>query len=182
MVNVFENNDPVTGLRFTVDLTVPALLNGGPANPIQFSRVSGLESNSEVIEYREGNDPFTVRKIPGLVTYPAVVLEKGMAKDNSLVIWRSTVASFIDTLSGSASSSVGIDPTGVAGDFLGVVTILAYDANGDVTRGWQLVDAWPSSLKYSDLDAASNEILIESVELQHSGLITLGTGGVDQIG
>ena len=181
MVNVTGNTDPVPGLRFTVDFTVPVLAAAGPSSPLQFSRVSGLEHTSATIEYREGNDPFTVRKYPGLTEFPVVTLEKGVSKDNSLIIWRNTVSSFADSIAGIAPNSIGLEPTGVAADILGQVTILLYDAAGSVVKGWQLLDAWPKAVKYGDLDATSNEILIESVEIEHQGLVILGTGGQEII-
>jgi len=35
---------------------------------------TGLGSHIEVVEYREGADPLTVRKTPGRVSYPDIVL------------------------------------------------------------------------------------------------------------
>lgn len=40
---------------------------------------------------------------------------------------------------------------------------------------WVVSRAWPCNVKYGDLNAAANEILIESMELVHEGLRVLAS-------
>ena len=57
-----------------------------------FSEVSGLASETEVMEYREGGEAVnTLRKIPGLTKYSNIVLKRGVTADKSLWNWRKTV-------------------------------------------------------------------------------------------
>jgi phage tail-like protein len=49
-----------------------------------FSEFSGLGSQVEVVEYREGSDPNAVRKLPGRVIYPDIVLRWGVADSREL--------------------------------------------------------------------------------------------------
>src|SRR3954470_17152741 len=57
-----------------------------------FSEVSGLTTDTNIIEYREGNDTFgTVQKQPGLMKYNNLVLKRGFTADKSLWAWRKNV-------------------------------------------------------------------------------------------
>jgi len=35
---------------------------------------------------------------------------------------------------------------------------------------WKLANAWPTKVSSSDLNAAGNEVAVESIELAHEGL------------
>lgn len=64
-----ERNDPYTAFNFLVE--IDGMTVGG------FSEVSGIESTVDVIEYRGGDEHTTVRKLPGVVRYPNLVLKRG---------------------------------------------------------------------------------------------------------
>ena len=49
------------------------------------TEVSGLETEVTPIEYRNGNEDITVRKIPGLKKFTNITLKRGMTGD--LAIW-----------------------------------------------------------------------------------------------
>jgi phage tail-like protein len=53
--------------------------------------VSGLESETEVIEYRTGSESNALRKLPGLTKHANVVLRRGVTQDAELWNWRKTV-------------------------------------------------------------------------------------------
>jgi len=54
-----------------------------------FKSVSGLESETEVVEYRDGANPNLIRKLPGATKYPNIVLKKGyIPGQDSLYDWR----------------------------------------------------------------------------------------------
>src|SRR5262245_2884272 len=52
-----------------------------------FAEVSGISSQSEVVECRVGNSP-TVFKIPGKTRYGNIVLRKGCTSSGELYEWR----------------------------------------------------------------------------------------------
>jgi hypothetical protein len=54
--------DPYKNFRFLVE--IEGITQAG------FSECSGFGSEVEVIEYREGGEPTSVRKLPGRVKYP----------------------------------------------------------------------------------------------------------------
>lgn len=171
MPDLNTSTKPTAGFSFLVQW---ADLAGGGLNTVQFSKVSGLEDESDVIEYREGSDPYTPRKYPGQIKFPRLVLEHGTAEDNSLLVWRQQVIQMgAPTLGGGAGTNASLTDS-----FRKTLTICLYDYNADdgadFVRKWVVRNAWPAKLSYGDLDASSSEILIESIELEHEGLISFG--------
>ena len=54
-----------------------------------FKTVSGLESETEVIEYKDGANPNVIRKLPGRTKYANIVLKRGyVAGQDSMYDWR----------------------------------------------------------------------------------------------
>ena len=54
-----------------------------------FKTVSGLESETEVIEYKDGTNPNVIRKLPGRTKYANIVLKRGyMSGQDSMYDWR----------------------------------------------------------------------------------------------
>jgi phage tail-like protein len=135
--------DPYKNFRFVVVI--------GPDTIGGFASLSGLGAEASVIEYREGADPLSsTRKLPGRVEYPNVTLRRGLTADRFLWDWWRLV------VSGSAQRrDVGI--------------ILLDDEGNEVLR-WSLREAWPVKWELSELDAAKNEVAIETLELAHEGL------------
>ena len=114
-----------------------------------FSEVSGLSTETAVIEYREGGDRTPSRKIPGLTKYSNLVLKRGLTQDRALWDWRKTV---IDGVVRRANVSL----------------VLLDDARQPVAR-WNFRDAWPCKWEGPALNAKSSEVAIETLELAHEG-------------
>ena len=111
-----------------------------------FSDVSGLNSTGEVASYRTGVDiPLTARKLPGLRSYGPITLKRGMIEDATLWDWYRNIS------------------TGQADRRNGSV-ILMNEAREDVLR-WNFENAWPNKIEGPTLNAAGNEVAIESLEL-----------------
>jgi phage tail-like protein len=75
--------DPYMNFRFRVELD--GIQQAG------FMECSGLGSQIEVVEYREGNDLTAVRKLPGKVSYPDIVLKWGVTDSQELYNWHQQV-------------------------------------------------------------------------------------------
>src|SRR5437762_12908604 len=76
--------DPYGQFNFTIE--IDGVTKAG------FSEVSGLSTDTNVIEYREGMEPQgTTRKLPGLMKYANIVLKRGWTKDKALWEWRKKV-------------------------------------------------------------------------------------------
>lgn len=120
---------------------------------IGFTEVSGLDAETEVIEYREGASlEYSKRKIPGMQKYPNVTMKRGVfASDNDYFKWWNTVA--LNTVERRS------------------VTISLLNEKHEPVMVWKVKNAWPAKIASTDLKADGNEIAIESVELAHDGLV-----------
>ena len=67
---------PMPKFYFSVDI--------GDDTDIAFQEVSGLDVESEVIEYRHGNSPnHSVIKMPGMMKFSDITLKKGVFADDN---------------------------------------------------------------------------------------------------
>lgn len=155
---VIRVEEPLQGFKFIVN--IPQI------GDMAFSKISGLEVETEVVNYREGTDPLTQRKIPGMAIYPVVTMERGLASDRRLEDWFQEVTNMVQTPGAEA-------PAGRKSfqDLRKIITITLYSRQGQKKREWKLKDAWPSKLTIGDLDAASSEVVIQTLELQHEGIL-----------
>ena len=115
-----------------------------------FSEVTGLNQESNVIDYREGQEGITPRKLPGLNKFGNITLKRGISTDVSVYTWRKTVT---DGDIERKNASI----------------VLHNEKHDEVVR-WNLVNAWPSKYVGPDLKANANDIAIESIELTHEGV------------
>ncbi len=136
--------DPFRAFNFRVE--IDGLTVGS------FSECSGLTSEGEAVDYREGTDfPLTVRKLMGLRTYTNIVLKRGYTTNNELWAWYKNITN------------------GVADRRNGSI-ILMDEEHNDVMR-WNVENAWINKIEGPTLNATANEVAIESVELIHEGLM-----------
>ena len=110
-----------------------------------FSEVSGLTTEQDVIEYREGSDTQTVHKIPGLRKYSNLTLKRGFTQNKELWDWRKTT---IDGLTERKSGAI----------------ILQDEAQEEALR-WEFQEAWVAKWEGPTLNATANEAAIESLEI-----------------
>src|SRR4051812_14245268 len=82
-----QRKDPLRNFRFRVE--IDGIQQAG------FSEASGFEATTDVIEYREGNDPTHVRKLPGLTKYGNISLKWGITDSKELYSWHK------DTINGN---------------------------------------------------------------------------------
>ena len=79
-----QRNDPYGRFNFLVEIDGVTVAG--------FSEASGLTTDSNVMEYRNGDENnhgvSTVRKLPGLVKFNNIVLKRGVTADQSLWNWR----------------------------------------------------------------------------------------------
>lgn len=121
-----------------------------------FTEVTGLDFETEVIEYREGNSKtYNKTKQPGLTKFCDVTLKRGVFLGDLEMyeLWRNTLM----FQEGAAK-------------FRRDVVIRLLDETHQPIISWKLVNAWPRKVRYADLKADSNEVLIETMELVHEGL------------
>lgn len=162
MAITVKRYDPVRGFKFELTLFVPGggLIRGG------FMRISGLKAETEVVEYREGTDLSTVRKLPGLTTYDNITLERGQIFEgqDDLLAWRKQI---VTALTDGDAEHVG-DELRADG------TIFIYNKEGTPIGKYKFYDAWPTIYEHTDLDATASDVWTERVELAHEGLEFFG--------
>jgi len=137
-----QRDDPYKAFNFLVE--IDGIARAG------FSEVSGLESETTVIEYRVGGEPNAVRKLPGLTKYANIVLRRGVTQDAELSNWRKTVEDGqVDRRNGS---------------------IILRDDDGTEVVRWNFFNGWISKWQGPALHASKNEVAIETIEIAHEGL------------
>lgn len=153
--------DIYRGYKFSVEIT------GVTFERVAFQKVSGLKTSVEVVDYREGNMPDRMEKLPGMMTYDAVTLERGLSYDNDFLKWMKTVCDLSTGGNGDAPVKSGSSFNEYRKD----VTIKLYDKTGTVVKEYTLQKAFPSEYSIGDFDASSNDVVISTLVLQHHGII-----------
>jgi phage tail-like protein len=120
---------------------------------IGFTEVSGLDVQTDPIEYRDGSSPEYVKtKMPGMQKFSNITLKRGTFRgDNDFYAWWNTVA--LNTIERRN------------------VTISLLNENHEPVVVWKIKNAWPIKVQSTDLKADGNEVAIESIELVHEGLV-----------
>jgi phage tail-like protein len=137
--------DPYRGYNFKLE--IEGVFSGG------FRECTGLDTTSDPIDYREGDEKvYTARKLAGLVKYANIVLKRGITDDGKkLLEWRKKI----------------ID--GKEKDNRKNVTIHLCDETGEQKITWNIVNAWPTKWTGMSLNATANEVAIETLEIVHEG-------------
>lgn len=139
---VGDRKDPYRAYNFLVE--IDGITRAG------FRECSGLDTTQDPIEYREGNEGRTVRKIPGLVTYSNVSLIRGMTDDAELWEWRQKA------VDGNVERKNG--------------SIIMLNDVGDEIARWNFREGWPTKWTGPSFNATGNEIAIETLEIAHEGV------------
>ncbi len=128
-------------------------------------KMSGLTGTVDVVKFRAGSNLASNEEVsPGRTHYEPVTLEAGLTTDPEFERWALQLIRHDQTLP-PAPPRVS-DP-----DFRREVEIFVYDIdNNQAVKKFILHRAWVS--KYtamSELAAEANEVLIETIEIQHEG-------------
>lgn len=129
--------DPYKNFRFLLE--IDGITQAG------FSDCSGFGSNVEVIEYREGGDAATVRKLPGKNSYPDITLKWGVTDSRELYDWHRTA------LNGKVERKNG--------------SIILLDDVGQEKVRWNFFTAWPSKYDAPDFSGKGNDVAIDTLTI-----------------
>lgn len=131
---------------------------GSQDNTTSFQEVSGLDTETQPIEYRHGdNKLFSTIKMPGISKSGNVTLKKGIfVNDNKFWIWYDAIEMNLIKRE--------------------TVVIELLDEKGGTTMSWTLANAWPTKITGTDMKSDANEVAVESIEIAHEGL-TIANGG-----
>jgi phage tail-like protein len=131
--------DPYRNFNFLVE--IKGITQAG------FTDCSGFGASADPIEYREGGDNTTNRKLPGPTKYPNITLKWGLTDSRELYDWfRDVTRGKIDRRDGS---------------------IILNDLDGTEKMRWNFYEAWPTKWDGADFSAKGTDVAIETLELAH---------------
>ncbi|MFN7143399.1 MAG: phage tail protein [Myxococcota bacterium] len=126
-------------------LEVQGIINDNKIIVGGFKSMSGMDSETEIVEFKQGNDT-VVRKKPGRTTYANIVLERGYTATDDLWQWRQNIENGkIDRRSGS-------------------IIILDQDGQTEVAR-YNFYEGWPCKWYVPDMNSDSSAMAIEKIEI-----------------
>lgn len=164
--------DPLRNFKFGVYITPN---QGNPIN-LGFMNVQGLNTQIDVIAYREGGFNTTTQKMPGQADFSPIVMSHGV------VCGRAQDVQWLQEL------FIVMQGTGNQGpndDFRATVDIKVFShpvttSTVPVKAWFRVYNAWPTAVSWSDLDAGANALLITQLTLAHEGFnFSLATGNAD---
>ena len=134
--------DPYRNFNFLVE--IDGIRQGG------FSDCSGFGASTDPVEYREGGENTTSRKLAGQTKYTNITLKWGLTDSRELYDWyRNVINGKVDRKNGS---------------------IVLLDTTGQEKVRWNFYNAWPTKWDGPDFSAKANDIAIETLELAHEGI------------
>jgi phage tail-like protein len=133
--------DPLRGFRFLLE--IDEIASAG------FTRVKGLSREIKYENYREGGVVEYEHKLITQVSFPVLVLERGLALDD-LWSWAQDVAD------GNVTRKT--------------IRIRLQDEAKQPGFAWQIANALPVKWTATDLDAQTSTVIMETLELAHHGL------------
>lgn len=139
-----DRKDPYRNSRFLLE--IDGIVQAG------FSDVTIPDISTDPIEYREGNEDTTVRKLPGLTKYGNLTLKWGITDSMELFEWRKMV---IQGKTGEARKNIAV---------------ILQDEIGNEAARWNFKEAWPIKYDAPDLSAKGNDVAIETIEIAHEGM------------
>ena len=147
MAQTGKRTDPLVSVSFYVDV--------GDVFKGTFRECSGLGSESEVVEHvAAGKDGRTIiYKIPGRCKWTNVGLKRGVTDSMDVWDWRKKVED------------------GKVEEARKDGSIVMYDQTNTEVARWNFENGWPAKVSGPSLNASTNEIAIEELEIAHERLV-----------
>lgn len=138
--------DPLRQFRYRLEI------NG--IDQAGFSEVAIGDLSTDPIEYREGDEITTVRKLNGLNKYGNITLKWGITDSMELADWHQIV----------------VDDKKNLDEARRTVVIRVQNEAGEEKAAFEIHKAWPCKYDPSDLNAKGNEVAIDTLELCNEGI------------
>ncbi len=139
--------DPLRHFRYRLE--IDGITQAG------FAEVAVGDLSTDPIEYREGDEITTVRKLNGLNKYGNITLKWGITTDSlELAEWHQLV----------------VDDATLLDEARRTVVIRVQDEAGEDKAAFEVTKAWPCKYDPSDLNAKGNEVAIDTLELCNEGI------------
>lgn len=118
----------------------------------EFKEISGVESDIEVIEYRDVKD--LSRKRPGRVKHGNIILKNVLVTNNNFSEWYRKIANGIIERKS--------------------ISIIVLDGSGQEVMRYNLFEAWPVKWKNSEFDTGGDTLLFKEIEFKVEGGVIIG--------
>ncbi len=141
-------DDPYPVYNF--ELVVTGISDDGKAVKGSFMEVSGLAVELPPIEYRNGSEDITTRKIPGLKKFTNITCKWGITGDLAFWNW------VVEGMNGLVHRTEG--------------SVIMLNENRQEVMRWNFKRAWPCKWTGPGLNAKNNEIAMETLEICHEGI------------
>lgn len=140
-------NRPVLGLYFKVSFTRPGILD----TEINFQEVTGLGTSVDFEALEEGGNTFFTYNLPKKTKNDKIVLKRAISETleaKELLDWaEKSIYNF---------------------DFKPLeVKVILLNANKDPIKGWSFSYVIPTKIEYSGLNAITQALVIETLELSY---------------
>lgn len=142
MAQTGSRNDPYAAFNFLVEIDNVTVAG--------FSECSGVNTETDAIEYRNGDTDITVTKLPGLKKFGNITLKRGFTASKELWEWRKKV---LDGKTERQSGSI----------------VLQNEARQEALR-WNFREGWPRKWEGPTFNAKTNEVAIETLEIVCEGI------------
>ncbi len=142
MAQTGSRNDPYAAFNFLVEIDNVTVAG--------FSECSGVNTETDAIEYRTGDLDITVTKLPGLKKFGNITLKRGFTDSKELWEWRKKV---LDGKTERQSGSI----------------VLQNEGRQEALR-WNFREGWPRKWEGPSFNAKTNEVAIETLEIVCEGI------------
>ncbi|HEX6158603.1 MAG TPA: phage tail protein [Thermoanaerobaculia bacterium] len=133
-----QRTDPYRAFNFEVQIDSSTVAG--------FREVTGLSFTTDPVEYREGTDvPLHVRKLTGLRKFGNLTLKRGFTQNDELWTWYKNILNGVEDRRNGA--------------------IVMHDEQHNEVLRWNFESAWITKWEGPAMNATSNDVAIESVEL-----------------
>ncbi|ELZ32525.1 phage tail tube protein gp19 [Halogeometricum pallidum JCM 14848] len=139
-----DRHGPYRNFRFLLE--IDGITQAG------FSQATIPEVQTELVEYRNGDDSATNRKLAGRTAYGNLTLQTGVTDSMELFEWRKGVTD------------------GQVDDARRNIAVVVLDEEGNAGPRYEFTNAWPRQYDAPDLNATENNVAIESIEIVHEGM------------
>ncbi len=145
-----ERRDPLLNYRYRVE--IDGLVVAG------FSEVTGLGSEIETEEFKEGGTGF-VHRLPAGFKQSNIVLKKGMGLSTDLIEWYQEVVKAL-----RFGKPIPKSPN---------LYISLIDGEGRERVRFRITAAYPVKWSGPELKGSGSDVAIETIELVHEGMVVV---------
>ena len=176
--------DPIRNFRFLVTFKplnssdATWLATGLNKVTVGFTSVSGLAVTTDSIPYREGGYNTTVHQIPGQTTFAPISLQRGVVLGTKQHWdWMRQLFATVQGGTNRANQAtnfrcdveIAVLSHPIAGSGGSNTELTGANYTDHVSMRFQVYNAWPTNVAYSDLNAGDNAIFVEQMTLVHEG-------------